>query len=161
MGWITPVSLLASMTETSIPVPGLGMALQRRVIEVEPHAPARIDRQHFDAVGGEAVAAQHGGMLDRASPAARRRRAAPRRGEKSGVSASVSASVPQEVKTTPRGIGPDQRRHPARAVFSFIARAERPTLAMHGRGVAGRVQRFASSGAGASGRIGEVALWSR
>ena len=138
-GWITPVSLLASITETSgrARPGGFGQAgLQR----VEIDHPVAVDRERVARLGREPAAGQHRRMLGGADEETPIRRGLPATSNPA-VSTVALASVPPLVKVTSFG---DRRRpaaHDRRGRASIRPRAAR-ALGVHRRGVADRAQRL-------------------
>ncbi len=154
IGWMTPVSLLASITDTSGRSARGQAAFQRGQIEQAVAG----DRQLLDRLGRKTAAAAHRRVLDGGDeqPVARRLAAAElqRRRQRQHVGLG-GAGGEGDVTGGPRRPGP----RPARAAFSTSARAARPSAwteeALPVRSSA------ASIAARASGRSGAVAFQSK
>ena len=137
-GWTTPVSLLASWTETSDRAPSRATRARRE--------PARGRRRpspstgiRSTASGGEAVPVEDAGMLGRADEQQRSRPALRRsRRQRRGDSTVLFASVPPLVKTTSSAAAPTSAATWSRA-RSIAARAARPS-AWTEDGIAGQLQ---------------------
>ena len=138
-GWITPVSLLASITETS----GRTRACEpaaRSAVEID-HA-AVGDRNLLDA-GGEPAAAR--APKDARSPTPAAGRGVSGRQSMRASAPDALASVPPEVKRTCSASAPTSAATCSRARLDQPPR--RPPLGMDRRRIAGQVQRRSHCGA--------------